>query len=357
MIRYAAALTLSLGLAGCVQGNLDFPVTTEDQTQLPDDVEVILLTPETLALLAPELEPLIVTSLPQAPRWNYRVGTGDILTVIVFDHPELTLPAGAERPAVESGFRVQSDGTFFYPFIGQVQASGRPLEDIRAEVTRRLAQFIPSPQVEVRVAAFNSQSIVVTGEVNAANRQSLTTIPLTLIEAINSAGGLTDDADTRNVTVQRNERTYTVNLASFLSSGVVNNNPVLVDGDVVNVPEEGIAEAFVLGEVLQPNVVDLTEGRITLTQALARQGGIAEARADARGVFVFRRHGEGLRIFQVDATSPAGLVLGTQMPLERNDVIYVVRSPIARWNDTIALLLPTVQAINTVEAVTRNLSE
>jgi polysaccharide export outer membrane protein len=279
------------------------------------------------------------------------VGVGDILNVIVFDHPELTLPAGPQRSAEETGFRVQSDGTFFYPFIGQVQARGRVPEEIRADVTQRLAEFIPDPQLEVRVAAFNSQSIVVSGEVATPNRLPLTTVPLSLIEAITAAGGVLETGDARKVSVQRGGTRYTVDLAGYLTSGIAQNNPILRGGDVVFVPILRPEEAFLLGQVKRPDVIDLSKGPVTLTQAIARKGGLDEGKADARGVFVFRAREPGkITVFQLETSSPTGMLIGTRFVLEPLDVVYAVRSPLQKWNDAISGLLPSVQAVTAVDS-------
>lgn len=340
-----------LGLSACSDGFVDFPVTPAAQRALPDDIEVVRLESSNIAAFTRPARGHQRSNLPAGRAWTYTVGPGDILSVIVFNHPELTLPAGEQRSAAESGFQVAADGTFSYPFIGQVTAAGRPVEQIRSDIAQRLATFIPDPQVEVRVAAFNAQAVVVAGEVRNPNRQPLTAVALSLIEAVNAAGGFTDAADLRAVTVQRGGRMYQVDVQGFLSGGLAQNNPVLRNGDVVNVPRRRAEEAYLLGEVGRPNAIDLSREPITLTQAITRSGGLMAARSDARGVLVFRAHGSGTRVFQLDSSNPAGLLLGTRFVLEPGDVVYVLRSPLQRWNDTIVRLLPTVQAINTADGL------
>ena len=347
----ALALGAALALAGCSGSYVDFPVTPEGQRALAEELEIIPLDSTNIASFSQPARGYSGTSLPSGRNWSYLVGTGDILSVIVFDHPELTLPEGANRSSAESGFRVQSDGTINYPFVGAVTARGRPPEQIRDDLAQRLATFIPDPQVDVRVAAFNSQGIVVSGEVNAPNRQPLTMVPLTLVEAINAAGGASDDADLRGVTVQRSGRVYPVDVEGFLRGGITQNNPVLRNGDVVSVPRRRAEEAYLLGEVARPNVIDLSLEPITLTQAVTRLGGLAAPRADMRGVFVFRMTNERPRVFQLDTSSPTGLLLGTRFVLEPGDVVYIVRSPLQRWNDTISRLLPSVQAIHAIDSL------
>lgn len=339
--RFGILILVAL-LAGCAQGHVNFPVTESGQEKLPDNVTVVRLSTANIASYArPEVR-VPSHSVPEPQVWNYKVGVGDILSIDVFDHPELTLPAGPQRSAAESGFRVQADGTFFYPFVGQVTALGRAPEQIREDLRKRLAQYIPDPQLEVRVAAFNSQAIVVTGDVSAPNRQALTSVPLTVLEAINAAGGFTETADPARVTLQRGGKTYNINLEEFLSGDLLRNNPILRSGDVVTVPRHKLEEAYLLGKVAKPATIDLSQDPVTLTQSITRQGGLQEIAADARGVFVFRKAGPKITVFQLDTSSPTGLVLGTEFLLAPNDVVYVTRSPLGKWNDTISRILPSI---------------
>lgn len=350
--NFVVAAVLTIGIAACSDGYVEFPTSEQGQRSFGDDIEVVVLSSENISDFAKPARGHQATNLPSGRNWTYSVGAGDILSVIVFDHPELTLPAGPQRSAAESGFQVASDGTITYPYIGNVRASGRSVGQIRADLSQRLANFIPDPQVEVRIAAYNSQSIVVSGEVTAPNRQPLTSVPLSLVEAINAAGGFSDDADPRGVSVQRDGRIHRVDVSGFLEGGMTQNNPVLRHGDVVNVPRRRAEEAYLLGEVARPDVVDLSREPITLTQAITRRGGLQQPRANARGVLVFRADGNNMtRVFQLDTSVPSGLLLGTRFVLEPGDVVYVLRSPLQRWNDTIVRLLPTVQAVRAVDDI------
>lgn len=352
LAKLASALLFSVVLSSCSQGFVEFPVTSVAQKAALQTVDIVRLDAANIDTFSQPARGYARSALPVGRSADYRIGAGDLLNVIVFDHPELMLPVGPRAAAEDSGFYVQADGNFNYPFIGQVEALGRTASEVRADVAQRLAEYIPSPQVEVRVSAFNSQRVVVAGEVKSPNSQAITLSPATLITAINAAGGLTEAADTRAVSVQRAGRVYKIDLAGFLNAGIEQNNPMLRAGDVVTVPRRRAQEAFLLGQISKPAAIDLSQEPITLTQALTRQGGLNEARADARGVFVFRQLKGRMTVFQLETSAPSGLLLGTRFVLEPADVVYVVRSPLSRWNDMISGLLPTVTATRAAQTIT-----
>jgi polysaccharide export outer membrane protein len=357
MVRSYLVLSSFLALAACDSAHTSFPVEPEAASraaaELGADVTLVPLVANTIA--AHGGSPRAKggrTTLPGGNGWTYRVGRGDILEVVVWDHPDLTMPAGQGRRPEETGQHVQSDGTFFYPYVGQVQAAGLTPQAIREALTSSLAAFITDPQVEVKVVAYNSQAVSVTGEIARPSKLSLTSLPLTLLEAVDAAGGLKEQADVSSVTVRRDGRLYTVDLESFLKDGTGENNPLLKPGDVVNIPRLVRQEAYLLGQIDKPSSIDITTESITLTQALTRLGGLRENDADARGIFVFRSRGsDGMTVYQLDASNPAAFLIGTRFYLEPQDVIYVTTAPVARWNRLISGLLPSISTARAMRAL------
>jgi polysaccharide export outer membrane protein len=347
-----------LFVASCDVTKTDFPVRTEavraEVEELSTNVAIVQLTADNIdAFNKPRNLSGGRGTIPSG-NWDYRVGVGDTLDIVVWDHPELTMPAGESRTPAESGQRVQADGTFFYPYVGQIEAKGKTPEAIRDDLAKKLVKFIPDPQIEVRVVNYKSQAVSVTGEVKSPTRQSLTDVPLTLLDAINAAGGLTDTADPRNVTVRRGGSSFTVDMQAFLEHGSGANNPILKNGDVVSVGRQDLQEAYLLGQIVKPSTIDLTHENVSLTQALTRVGGLREDQADARGIFVFRDTPMGITVYQLDASNPTAFLVGTRFVILPQDVIYVTTAPLYRWNRTISALLPTLTTVRAVDTINAN---
>ncbi|WP_163929913.1 polysaccharide export protein [Paraferrimonas sp. SM1919] len=323
-----------------------------------------LITPELVANLT-QISPssVINPQLDQAIKnYSYKVGVGDVLNVTVWNHPELTIPAGSFRSSAEAGNWVHNDGTIFYPYVGNVKVAGLTVIEIRDLLTKKLTQYIEKPQVDVNISAFRSQRAYITGEVENPGPVEINNVPLTLIQAINAATGLTTDANWHSVQLTRGQHTVNISLRELFERGNLNHNYVLQHNDIVHVPNNDSQKVFVLGDVnssvtMSTNTASgrtVTIGRsgLTLTEALAKQGGIKEATANAGGIFVFRANNNPdimADVYQLDANNAIAYVLADQFQLQPRDVVYVTTAPIALWNRVLSQITPTVSAVYQID--------
>ncbi|ABC84039.1 Polysaccharide export protein [Anaeromyxobacter dehalogenans 2CP-C] len=348
-----SVLLFAVALSGCshISPGLHMKESAlEGRGEQGADVKVLPITPALLveqagararAAGARPADPLAET----LAGYQYRVAPYDVLSIIVWDHPELTIPAGEYRPPEQTGNPVNADGTMFYPHVGVVEVAGKTLPEIRALLTERLRKYVANPQLDVRVAAFRGKRFQVTGEVVQPSTLPVTDVPVRVQDAIASAKGLTKDAWTRGVTLTRAGRTYALDLQALYEEGDVSQNWLLQDGDILNVPSREQNKVFVLGEVRKPSSKLMAKGRMSLAEAIGDSEGFDPITSNPGEVYVLRGRYEAPRVFKLDASSADALLLAVQFQLEPYDVVFVSQYKLTDWNRVMTQILPTVQGI------------
>lgn len=359
-VKCFVALGIAL-MAGCtvVPGSYHSPTPgwflDEDEISegepLPDVVEVHAI--GTAILKQQRIHP-VDKGVPEEinlsdDQYDYQVGPGDVLQITVWDHPELTIPAGSLRSSEESGNWVHNDGTIFYPYVGIINVEGLKVTEIRDMITERLSRYIENPQVDVSVAAFRHKRIYVTGEVDEPGLYPVTNVPTRLIDAIGEAGGLTTAADWSSVVLTRNGKDYRLSLRDIYQYGNTSQNVLLQPNDVVNVNPVTDAKVFVLGEVGEASSLQMGRNGLTLAEALAENGSFNQQESDASGVFVFRKApmgaDHGIDIYQLNAKDAAALVMADSFDLRERDIVYVTAAPLVKWNRVLRLLVPSMTTL------------
>ncbi len=219
---------------------------------------------------------LLVPAVPVSAQTaaDYVIGPQDVLTIQVFDQPDL----GGK-------YSVEADGTFSFPLVGRVKAGGLTLRSFETELKKKLADgYFKNPQVTVAVEQYRSQRVFVMGEVRQPGPVPLTG-GMTLIEALARAGS-TLPSSSGEVTIVRappgargpvipdaaapDAEMFRASIRD-LESGSLKQNIELHDGDTIFVPRAELI--YIFGQVKNPGSYGIQKDT-TVLQALSLAGGV-----------------------------------------------------------------------------------
>ena len=171
-------------------------------------------------------DPSPVATVP--PPIEYVIGPEDVLGIVFWREPDLS-----------GDVTVRPDGRITIPVIGELQAAGRRPEVLQTEIATAANKYISGVNVVVIVRTINSRKVFVTGRVTAPGAYPLMG-PLTVIQAIALAGGLTEFAEPKGITILRMEngksRTVPFNYQDIAKGKSLEQNVLLQPGDTIVVP-------------------------------------------------------------------------------------------------------------------------
>ncbi|MFM0697261.1 polysaccharide biosynthesis/export family protein [Paraburkholderia sediminicola] len=289
----------------------------------------------------------LLSGAPQA----YTVGAGDVLQIVVWDHPEFAAALGSSqtqssaRPGdPPAGFIVDQNGSLTFPYAGTLPVAGLRTEEIQQRLTGALAKYFVKPQLTVRMASYRAHQVYVDGEVRSAGALAVNDVPMTLYEAIGRAGGFSEAADQSDLVLVRDGASHRVNLTQLLAQGLSPSRLYLKPGDLLRVTSRDENDVYVMGEVNKPiSAIPRRTGRITLADALSQAGSVNASTANATQMFVVRGSLSGTpQVFHLDGRSPVAMLLAKDFELQAKDVVYVDGSGLVRFNRVLSLLMPLI---------------
>ncbi len=238
---------------------------------------------------------------------EYRLGTGDVIKVTVFQNPDLTVET-----------RISETGAISFPLINTVRIGGLTSTEAENRIGEalRTGNFVKQPQVSLLVLQVRANQVSVLGQVGRPGRYPIETADFRLTELIATAGGVVPTgADLVTVTGTRNGQPFRteVDMTKLFGNASRTDDMLLQNGDVIWVDRS--PSIYIYGEVQRPGVMRL-ERQMTVLQALATGGGLTQ-RGTERGMRLHRRDTSG----KINITTPT-----MDETLRDGDVIYVRES-------------------------------
>jgi polysaccharide export outer membrane protein len=238
---------------------------------------------------------------------EYRLGSGDVLRISVYQNPDLSLET-----------RVSEAGVVSFPLLGSVRLGGLSVTQAEKAIADGLknGNFVKNPQVTIVVLQVKGNQASVLGQVNRPGRYPIEVADMRLTDLLANAGGVASTgADMLVLSGTRNGQPYRVeiDLPSVFAQGGRGQDVLIQNGDVLWV--ERAPTVYIYGEVQRPGPMRLERG-LTLMQSLATGGGLTQ-RGTEKGIRVHRKSADG----KVQVIQP-----GMDEALRDGDVVYVKES-------------------------------
>lgn len=377
---WTATFCAALQLVGCANSGNWISSVGPSRVQVQDAVQsqalraiqiVDITEPVARKQLATRKQALFSEAFGQSAQASYVVGAGDVVEVSIWEAPPAALfgttpldprlgPSTTRATAFPEQM-VNVEGFISIPFAGQVRAAGRTPQQIETEVAQKLTGKANQPQVLVRVIRNNTANVTVVGEVTNSLRMPLTAKGERLLDALAAAGGVRQPVSKMTLQVTRGTQVQAMPLEAVIRDP--RQNIVLQAGDVVTSMFQPLSFT-VLGATGKNEEVNFEAQGISLAQALARAGGLQDARADAQGVFLFRwESSEALEsvdksqasadgrvpvVYRLDMKDPATFFAAQSFPVQNRDVLYVSNAPAAELQKFLNILTSSIYSITAI---------
>lgn len=347
VLRLTAVATLIGTLTGCgiLSGAGPYRSTISmDAGDTNPRYDVIDLSAKTIAPYMRPPPPALTSDVSKLRVGNVYLIPGDVIGVMISDSAQ----EGALFSPLSAGgtlfpkVRVDAGGSISLPYVGKLKVSGMTLSQVEQAVRKRLHGKAIDPQVHTELVGDLSGSVLVAGAVKAPGRFSTLQGPLTLLDAINLAGGPILEPHLVRVIVRTGSKAYTFNYQELLDG---KNQPVPPRSEIV---VERARQRFVaMGSVRTPGLHDLPSANPNLLETLGAVGGLDEAKADPTGVFVFRLDEKDpknphAQVFRLNMRNPESIFLARQFLVHPEDAIYVTNAAVYEWQK---IITPIIQAL------------
>lgn len=332
------------------------------------DYTVITLDPDNVALLASEPAGTGFSDpITSAPMQDVRIGVGDVVSATIFEAQAGGLFIPAEPGTRQGNFvqlpaqQIHRDGIFTVPFGGAIHAAGMTPTALEQAIAASVAKRAIEPQVIVTIQDRRSNDVSVTGDVNSSVRFGIDPGGARLLSAVARSGGPRFPTHESLVTLQRNGRSERALLSDVLDDP--RQNIQLRSGDTVIVTHEP-RYFLALGAIGQSaSITQLNrrfafeDNHLSMEQAIARAGDLADNLANPAAVFLFRferaavlrqmgltvpanAKAELPTVYRADFTNASTLFLADTFPMRNRDIIFVSNAPLSDYQKFLSIIQP-----------------
>lgn len=350
-------LTFGVAVTGCaVTSGLqtyDLPQEGVYQTELGSQVNVVKITAESL----PSVQTAQVNvrknyaHLFNNSHKNYRLGSGDILSIYLWAYPEITPPTTTitnQQTAQANGYQIDSQGYIQFPIIGRYKASGKTIQQVNQELRSQLARYLKTPDVIARVLSYEGQRYSVQGNVMKGGQFYLNDQPTSVYTALGLAGGVNSQlGDNTSITLLRQGQSYQLNSLELEKQGLSLHKLLIQPNDTLYVNSRENQKIYVMGEAGKNQSLPLRDQGMSLGDVLGESQGLNPLSASRSKIYVVRSHptDTSTEVYHLDLSSLGDFGLANQFSMRSNDIVYIDVSGLARWQRVVNQIIPFSNAL------------
>ena len=270
--------------------------------------------------------------------YYYTLGYGDIINIALTDIED-----------IDGSYTISPDGSVTIPYVGQVVIEDKTKEEAQEFINNVLKDFYQEPETIVKIEAYNSSYVYLTGSINRPTSILLSEQPLKLLDSLMRAGYVKDQKTyNKKALLRRGDEVYNIDLYQLLELNKTELNIYLRKEDVLHITESDIDQAYAFGAFNRPGAIPVYKD-LTLTELFASQG-INLATAKTKAIYVMREDVTKflhIDIYEIDIRNPAALIVANKFYILPNDIVYIPSTRLVEWNNVISLLTPSETLFST----------
>jgi len=306
----------------------------------------VRITSKVASILAKAAPRLVAEFRDRSRPKDIRFGIGDVVSITIFEASSGGLFIPAEAGVRPGNFvsipsqAVDVNGNISIPYGGEIRARGRTQVELQQAIVDSIKDRAIEPQVIVSVVDQRTSLISVLGDVGRPSRIPAMLTPERILDAITRAGGPAGPGQDEWVMLERDGRRALSPFGALLYEPA--NNILVHPNDTIYLYRE--PQTFLtFGALGNQQQIPFGIWRLSLAEAVAKAGGLADGAADPASVFLYRGETREVAeamgidcsrfqgpiipvIYNINFRDPAGYFLATTFEMRNKDVIYVSNS-------------------------------
>ena len=270
--------------------------------------------------------------------YYYTLGYGDVINISMTDITD-----------IDGSYTISPNGSVTIPYVGQVVIKDKTKEQAQEFINNVLKDFYQEPETIVKIEAYNSSYVYLTGSINRPMSILLSEQPLKLLDSLMRAGYVKDQKSyNKKALLRRGDEVYEINLYQLLELNKTELNIYLRKEDVLHIQESDVDQAYAFGEFNRPGAIPVYKD-LTLTELFATQG-INKSTAKTKAIYVLREDVNKflhVDIYEIDLRNPGALIAANKFYILPNDIVYIPSTRLVEWNKVISLITPSETLFST----------